>query len=154
MMSKLKADLDHELVSVKAQNNKSSAHQVDQIKMQIKHHEEQMKCVMFLLMQCQIGLENCTESLNNSEPIIIHSNNNNENDGDNESQNNKDSNRNENVPSEFDNADDNDYDDVVNSKKKLSFSSKHSSDSNLNIKSESSLIDIDNHKNRENHSLP
>lgn len=69
MMSRLKCDLDKELealVSVSTdvdkgykpnlQNNKES-----QLRSQINHLEEQMKGVVFLLMQCQIGLETLGE---------------------------------------------------------------------------------------------
>ena len=51
--------------STTASDDKSSGlknHQIAQTKAQIKNLEEQMKSVVFLLMQCQIGLETCGEA--------------------------------------------------------------------------------------------
>ncbi len=67
MMTKLKTEMDKELEilvsSVQPSEDKSSCFknhsQVSQLKSQIKNLEEQMKSVVFLLMQCQIGLETC-----------------------------------------------------------------------------------------------
>jgi hypothetical protein len=76
MMTKLKSDLDKELAGVlkakqtsktsRADDRKSqvlASQQEEQLKSQIKHLEDQIKCVVFLLMQCQIGLENCNDAL-------------------------------------------------------------------------------------------
>lgn len=72
MMTKLKSDMDKELTILMnsdqpASEDKSSSglknHQIAQTKAQIKNLEEQMKSVVFLLMQCQIGLETCGEVL-------------------------------------------------------------------------------------------
>jgi hypothetical protein len=68
MMSKIKQELDREL-ALATNNNidnkiKSGAktQQENQIRSQIKHLDDQIKCVAFLLMQCQIGLENCSDN--------------------------------------------------------------------------------------------
>lgn len=77
MMTKLKFDLEKELESltkVKLNSKKpaaSTVHQEDQLKSQIKHLDDQIRCVLFLLMQCQIGLDNCLESTPNQAPIKI-----------------------------------------------------------------------------------
>ena len=83
MMTKIKEELEKELdVELKAKSVKSrmrplkhvlstaSLHggsmpnqQEYQIRSQIKHLDDQIKCVAFLLMQCQIGLENCNDIL-------------------------------------------------------------------------------------------
>lgn len=75
MMSKLKLDLETELKNLNQSTNystskldsssinrlKAKQQQELNLKSQIKHLNEQMKGVVFLLMQCQIGLENCND---------------------------------------------------------------------------------------------
>lgn len=61
MMSKLKTDLEAEMELLQAQRLMEDKKQVTQqenaIRSQINHLNEQIKCVMFLLMQCKMGLE-------------------------------------------------------------------------------------------------
>ena len=65
MMTKLKCDLENEIDTVLSSsptnesNKKQQEHNIRQIRSQINHLDEQMKCVVFLLMQYQIGLETC-----------------------------------------------------------------------------------------------
>ncbi len=81
MMSKLKTDLEKELdlageedkgllrIAKGASSNGASKkflNKEEQIKMQIKHLDEQMKGVVFLLMQCQIGLEMINDTSKNN----------------------------------------------------------------------------------------
>ena len=69
MMTKLKSEMDKELKILMSSDQPASEerspglknHQIVQTKAQIKNLEEQMKSVVFLLMQCQIGLETCGE---------------------------------------------------------------------------------------------
>jgi hypothetical protein len=66
MMKRLKDGLECDL-KIK-ENGRSAANDVrlkQQIKSQISHLEDQMQSVMFLLMQCQVGLEHCQELLTN-----------------------------------------------------------------------------------------
>ena len=93
MMTKIKQDLDKELeaeLKSKASKSKSRnlknvltsastgvslpSHHEYQIRSQIKHLDDQIKCVAFLLMQCQIGLENCNDNFANNVSIISPSN--------------------------------------------------------------------------------
>ena len=93
MMTKIKQDLDKELeVELKSKASKAKfksiknalttnstkaslpTHHEYQIKSQIKHLDDQIKCVAFLLMQCQIGLDNCNDNFVNNMPIISPSN--------------------------------------------------------------------------------
>lgn len=73
MMTKLKSDLESELnksprPSGRDHNGRKKderlTHQEEQIKLQVKHLDDQIKCVVFLLMQCQIGLENINDTNN------------------------------------------------------------------------------------------
>ena len=85
MMTRLKSDLEKELdanlknkplkvtksfLSGSSSTESSrkalniSNQQESQLRSQIKHLDDQMRCVVFLLMQCQIGLENCNETFN------------------------------------------------------------------------------------------
>ncbi len=72
MMKKLKSDHEKELDQIlKSKKNRvqktflNSAglfnQKEERLRSEIKHTDEQMKCVMFLLMQCQIGLDNCID---------------------------------------------------------------------------------------------
>ena len=83
MMTKIKEELEKELeIELKSKLGKTKSKQFKhvlssaslsgasfpsqnehQIKSQIKHLDDQIKCVAFLLMQCQIGLENCNDIL-------------------------------------------------------------------------------------------
>lgn len=62
MMSKLKMDLEAELELIhthkQIQDKKQVFQQENSVRTQITHLNEQIKCVMFLLMQCKMGLEN------------------------------------------------------------------------------------------------
>lgn len=68
-MTKLKSEMDKELKILMSSGRSGSEekssglknHQIAQTRAQIKNLEEQMKSVVFLLMQCQIGLETCGE---------------------------------------------------------------------------------------------
>ncbi len=57
MMTRLKSDLEKELETCAGDNHKEA-----QIKSEIKHLEDQMKCVVFVMMQCQLGLETCIDT--------------------------------------------------------------------------------------------
>lgn len=61
MMSKLKMDLEAELELIQThklvQDKKQVIQQENSVHTQITHLNEQIKCVMFLLMQCKMGLE-------------------------------------------------------------------------------------------------
>ena len=89
MMTKLKQDLEKELeAELKSKESKSKSknlknvlasatvggyipsNQEYQIRSQIKHLDDQIKCVAFLLMQCQIGLENCSDNFANNLSIL------------------------------------------------------------------------------------
>lgn len=68
MMTKIKCELDKELeICASSSNDNSNSNNINEKReqneahliSQIKHLEEQMKGVVFLLMQCQIGLETC-----------------------------------------------------------------------------------------------
>ena len=70
MMTKIKSELDKELKLCLSSSNDNSNNITSterrqnneaHLKSQIKHLEEQMKGVVFLLMQCQIGLETCVD---------------------------------------------------------------------------------------------
>ncbi|CAF0799003.1 unnamed protein product [Brachionus calyciflorus] len=69
MMTKLKIDLENELdICIKQKLDKKQAkknqileQQEHSYKSQIKHLNEQIKCVLFLLMQCKLGLDNLTQ---------------------------------------------------------------------------------------------
>jgi len=63
MMTRLKIDLEKELEVCMAESTAKDmqSHKQAQVRSQIKHLEDQMKCVVFVLMQCQIGLESCSE---------------------------------------------------------------------------------------------
>ena len=77
MMTRLKMDLEKDLndssfsliaseeASNISTNNSETRQHINGLKIQIKHIDEQMRCVQFLLMQCQIGLENCCQDNNN-----------------------------------------------------------------------------------------
>lgn len=76
MMTKIRFDLEKELeIVTKSKLNSKKTNQIaqqeDQLKSQIKHVDDQLRCVLFLLMQCQIGLENCNDS-NNLKQSNIH----------------------------------------------------------------------------------
>ena len=74
MMTKLKMELEKELGAAggaaQSSNRNSGPIYQEKIRSQIKHLEDQMKCVVFLLMQCQIGLESCNEP---STAVILNS---------------------------------------------------------------------------------
>ena len=71
MMQRLKSDYEKELDGIlKSKKNRVAKsflntsvfnQKEERIRSEIKHTEEQMKCVVFLLMQCQIGLSNCID---------------------------------------------------------------------------------------------
>jgi hypothetical protein len=84
MMTKLKTDLDRELDSMTSainfsiENNSSNnnTNNTNNIKMKhltskIKHLEDQMKCIVFLMMQYQIGLENCSEPQQKNSTVLF-----------------------------------------------------------------------------------
>jgi len=74
MMQRLKTEYEKELEGIlKSKKNRVAKsflntsvfnQKEERIRSEIKHTEEQMKCVMFLLMQCQIGMSNCIDSIN------------------------------------------------------------------------------------------
>lgn len=67
MMTKMKDDLSKEIETMNrlknSNQNQSPAYiqQEEQLKSQVKHISDQIKCVGFLLMQSQIGLESITD---------------------------------------------------------------------------------------------
>ena len=71
MMQRLKSDYEKELdLILKSKKNRVAKsflnttvfnQKEERLRSEIKHTDEQMKCVMFLLLQCQIGLSNCTD---------------------------------------------------------------------------------------------
>ena len=69
MMTKLKMELERELEAAGRKDeagggggsSRNSMVYQERLRSQVKHLEDQMKCVVFLLMQCQIGLESCNE---------------------------------------------------------------------------------------------
>jgi hypothetical protein len=86
MMSKLKMELEQELKSITSRTSANSRGHLDSssinrlkqkqqqeinLKSQIKHLNEQMKGVFFLLMQCQIGLDNCNSMMAASESSTL-----------------------------------------------------------------------------------
>lgn len=80
MMTKMREELNKELEVIKTlkenDNTKtsgsdSSNHQELQMKSQIKHISDQIKCVGFLLMQAQVGLETLNDEMFRAENTKI-----------------------------------------------------------------------------------
>ena len=91
MMKRMKSEYEKELeMLLKSKKNRMAKtflntsvfnQKEERLRSEIKHTDEQMKCVMFLLMQCQIGLSNCTDlqASANINSIQIENNTNNNN---------------------------------------------------------------------------
>lgn len=67
MMKRLKQDLTNDLK--RHEDTIENKKLREQIKIQMMHLDEQMESVMFLVMQCQIGLDNCQEKIINESKI-------------------------------------------------------------------------------------